>query len=238
MGLMDEPIETGQIDHRTPRARGLPHEQAAVKSWKGGGQVRSPLWPVRPQLPLSKLHPWVMTGSSWGEGSEPEKVEEVMRKGHDSPSSKLLPPKVPTPHPSRLSSTGTDSHLPEQVRDIAPICENLTSSLLENEETPGRRPSRGEPGLDEDWRLEPLELKEFREKREAAEEARRVPEEEAAEADCLTPFAEERFFSTAELVSSFTWVNDSLITESVNRDRDEGVASNECFTDAWVEAGR
>ena len=141
MGLMDEPTETGQIYHRPPRARGLPHDkQTAVKTrtggWGGGGglllflllllllQVPLPLWPARPQLPLAKLHPWVTTGSSWEEGSELEKAEEVMRRGHDSPSSNSPPPKVLTPRPSRLSSTGTDSRLSEQERDIAPICEN------------------------------------------------------------------------------------------------------------------
>ena len=82
----------------------------------------------------------------------------------------------------------------------------------------------GQTVEEEDWRLEPLEPEELLEQREAVEdpdveEQRHAPEEEAAEADCLPPFAKDRFFSTAKLQSSFTWVNDS-------------------FTDAWVEAGR
>ena len=93
-----------------------------------------PPWPVRPEPPFAKLPLWVTTGDSWEKESELEKVGEVMRRGHDSPSSKPPPPKVPTPRPSRLSSTGTDNRPSEQERDIAPICENLTS--LENEKTP------------------------------------------------------------------------------------------------------
>ena len=104
----------------------------------GGGAppVQSPSWTARPQPPLSKLSPWVTMRNSWEEGSEPEKLEEAMRRGHNSPSSKPPPPKTLTPYPSRLSNTGTDSHLSEQERDMAPICKNSSSSL-ENKETRG-----------------------------------------------------------------------------------------------------
>ena len=104
--------EPNQVYNRPPRARGLPNNDRRLQNPGGGrgegrGSSTAPL-ASKAKPPFTKLTPWVTTGSSWEGGSELDKEEERMRRGHDSPSSTTPPPKAPTPRPSKQSNTGTD----------------------------------------------------------------------------------------------------------------------------------
>ena len=85
-------------------------------------------WQEEPKPPHRELSPWWRKGSSLAGELEPEREEEVMRRGGDIPFSTLRPPTVLLPCPSRWSNGGKDSRQPWEARDMASTFENGASS--------------------------------------------------------------------------------------------------------------